>query len=47
MLYANEKDFLVEISNSNPMVYYDLRGDKCYLYCFVNGLDDINVLFDL
>ena len=45
-LYANEKDFLAEIDNSNPMVYYDLRGDKCYLYCFVNGMDDMNILFD-
>lgn len=45
-LYNNEKDFIANISTDNPMVYYDLRSDTCYLYCFVNDKEDIHILFD-
>lgn len=45
-LYNNEKEFIANINTDNPMIYYDLRSDTCYLYCFVNDKEGIHILFD-
>mgnify|MGYP003290571364 CR=1 FL=1 len=46
-LYGSAQDFISNIHGVNrPMVYYDLRSDICYLYCFISTMDDINTLFD-
>ena len=43
-LYSSEKEALKSLNA--PMIYYDLRSDKCYLYCFVGDKEDIHILFD-
>ena len=43
-LYSPEKEALK--SFNAPMIYYDLRSDECYLYCFVGDKEDIHILFD-
>ena len=43
-LYSPEKEEL-KVFNA-PMIYYDLRSDECYLYCFVGDKEDIHILFD-
>lgn len=48
-LYSDSEEFTnVLVDMDKPMIYYDLRSDTCYLYCFINNgsLDDINTLFD-
>ena len=48
-LYDNSEEFSNALLDMvEPMIYYDLRSDTCYLYCFINNssMKDIHTLFD-